>query len=633
MKKLISLFLILSMLPASSFAALSEVDNMVANKFKDFIHNGGFENGSAGWTASGGATATANVTAKGTGNLGYDWDSNSASQTLTSKLIAVPPGLRGKDGMIACGIKTVSGTATHTLGMWDGTTLTNTQTIVSDTNTFAVTKINVRFPTSGSVAARLTSVASNEPEIYIDDCVTSLPDNIGTVQQALDYGSASWTGNASCIWTHAASSTVPTSYTANASCNNPSVTGSIAAPATKIPAITFPSMAPGTYEISASGLFSTEINRSCTFFLYDGTTSYPAGTIVGSNPSSANVNYPSQAANTNFISVRVNVTTPQSNKTFEIQGIGENGTSTCQLYADSTPKKDLKIWVKYFPSSSEKVLNAQTSAISWSGAITGCATAPTVNSGTFADFNLPASCAITTYGSPINMGTVSVGPSGTSISFTPARTGRYLVINSGSYYVSSTGSSGQLALADGSNNYYDYAAFYYNNNNLYGTNTLSGIINVTSTASPTVVKVRGTSSLTITQQPLSSGQNSSWKIIALDQSLPSPLITGNVITNAVGTRLLESAQITKGVGSCTVTSQSHGSWTCASNGTGDSTITLAGYTSTPHCICTGMDSSASTTCTVNTATAPSATTYRFNTYSNGNSIAEKNYIVFCYGSK
>jgi len=137
----------------------------------NIVTNPGFESGTTGWTASGGATATANATAKGTKSLGYDWDSNAASQTLLSDSITIPNGFQGKDGIAYCNIKTPSGTATHTIVVNDGTNDigSGASTILSGT-TFLKSAYRFVFPSSGTIRIKLASVASNEPEIYIDDC-------------------------------------------------------------------------------------------------------------------------------------------------------------------------------------------------------------------------------------------------------------------------------------------------------------------------------------------------------------------------------------------------------------------------------------------------------------------------------
>lgn len=151
--------------------------------FENILVNPGFENGSYGWTASGGATKVANATAKAQGSFGYDWDSNSAAQTLLSNSITIPAYLYGRDGVVYCSIKTPSGTATHTMTVNDGTSdIITAQTITSSTS-FARTAINFVFPTSGTIRLKFASVASNEPEIYIDTCYLGEVNNVGQYSQ------------------------------------------------------------------------------------------------------------------------------------------------------------------------------------------------------------------------------------------------------------------------------------------------------------------------------------------------------------------------------------------------------------------------------------------------------------------
>lgn len=158
------------MLTASSVAAQLPVDGQ--NNFtQNILINPGFENGTYGWTASGGATKTVNTTAKGEGNYGYDWDSNSAAQTLLSNSVTIPNGLKGRNGVAYCGVETPSGAGTYTISVNDGTNdITTAQTITTSSSSFARQMMYFTFPSSGTIRIKLTSVASNEPEIYIDSC-------------------------------------------------------------------------------------------------------------------------------------------------------------------------------------------------------------------------------------------------------------------------------------------------------------------------------------------------------------------------------------------------------------------------------------------------------------------------------
>ena len=165
--------------PHNQATDLGGVKSLIETGNGNILPDPGFEAATSGWTASGGATATLNSTAKGTGSLGYDWDSNAASQTLMSTSVTIPNGLQSKNGVASCQIKTVSGTATHTIVVNDGTNDIGTPlTIGSSTTSFQETKINFVFPSSGTIRLKIASVASNEPEIYIDDCKIILADNI-----------------------------------------------------------------------------------------------------------------------------------------------------------------------------------------------------------------------------------------------------------------------------------------------------------------------------------------------------------------------------------------------------------------------------------------------------------------------
>ena len=101
----------------------------------NYLSNPGFESGTGGWSASGG-TFTRTTLNKQFGSASGSWDSSAASQTLTSSqsiLLDNNNGLKGKSGLFSCFIKVPSGTATHTMRLFVGTT-EYTQTITSDIN-------------------------------------------------------------------------------------------------------------------------------------------------------------------------------------------------------------------------------------------------------------------------------------------------------------------------------------------------------------------------------------------------------------------------------------------------------------------------------------------------------------------
>lgn len=183
--------------PHNQTTDLGGVNALIETGNGNILPDPGFEASVSGWTASGGATATSNSTAKGTGAKGYDWDSNSAAQTLVSTSVTIPNGYQGKNGFFSCNIKTVSGTATHTIQADDGTNpIGSAFTIPASTTTFISTynagQGNFVFPSSGTVRIKLISVNANEPEIYIDDCVIALASNFSNFPNAVSASEADY---------------------------------------------------------------------------------------------------------------------------------------------------------------------------------------------------------------------------------------------------------------------------------------------------------------------------------------------------------------------------------------------------------------------------------------------------------
>jgi hypothetical protein len=172
------------------FAAVTEPDKMLLSPSRNIIYNGGFEQGPAGWTASGGTFSTTNTAANvGFGNRAGAWLGSASSQTLRSQLVAVPPGLYGRNGVASCLIQVPSGAATHLLQVTDGTNIYGSQSVTS-LPTYSRTILNFIFPSSGSLALQLQTVASSEPQIYIDDCFIQPADaiNLSQVSQAAFVG-------------------------------------------------------------------------------------------------------------------------------------------------------------------------------------------------------------------------------------------------------------------------------------------------------------------------------------------------------------------------------------------------------------------------------------------------------------
>lgn len=165
MKKLMLLALFTLFVPAQAFAAFSESDRAdfgATNRLK----NGGAENGTLGWLESGGQTPLLNSTTANiaSGRAAFSWDSNGAGQTLITSG-AIGRSLGG-DVLACCRFKCATGTCTHTIGI----TGYVDQTIFSNTTYFVPSCIRYQTLSSETVSITITSVAANEPNLFIDDC-------------------------------------------------------------------------------------------------------------------------------------------------------------------------------------------------------------------------------------------------------------------------------------------------------------------------------------------------------------------------------------------------------------------------------------------------------------------------------
>ena len=175
----LSLFWLLSTLvalaPIHGLAAISEADRQLLSP-RNVLTNPGAENGASNITVSGGTLTTTTAAAnRKSGNAAFSWDSSAAAQTFSLKGVPVTTGSGlNADLYASCYFKCDSGTCTHLIEVTDGTATTS-QAIVSSTTGFV--KTSVFHPGSATITVRVKSVASNEPILYIDDCVLERADD------------------------------------------------------------------------------------------------------------------------------------------------------------------------------------------------------------------------------------------------------------------------------------------------------------------------------------------------------------------------------------------------------------------------------------------------------------------------
>lgn len=602
---------------------LGGVNALIETGNTNILKDPGFESSTAttNWTASGGATTavtttTANV---GSGKQAYDWDSNSASQTLTSSLTTLPAGLYGRNGEVSCNFKCASGTCTHTIGFWDGSTLSNPQTITSSSN-YQRTTVNLVFPSSGSAGIRITSVASNEPELFIDDCYIGEARNV-TTGQIMTLWTA-YTPTFSGFGSVTGVSFFSRRVGPNLEILGRFTSGTVAASTASITL--------GYGGVNGNVTVDSTVLANAAVVGTWGTTSVGTGynniwpIATGGNNT---INFGQQAAGT------ANLTALNGSAIF-------SNTQVIEVYAN-VPISQFNEQPFYRPDNY---------AISWSGyhnAISGgCSTA----SATFADPSACTSIALTELTNR-NMGTVSTaGSSLPGISFNPPRAGRYMVCAQPMLSNSSAGADQSTRLVDGSGNQIVQSVSQSTStaNNATAQSTLCGIYNATSTSSVTIKIQMATGSGTLKIATAIQGggtvANINWTIVALDTAYPAPVFLGSVTSNSTTTsERLEriqfgttSAKTVCSASPCSYINQS-GSWVSSvtRNSIGNYTVNIASgiFSATPTCTCKPYASGNNMICQ-GTSTADSSTSITLSTVTlSGPANADAYVDLICMGPR
>lgn len=355
-KFITALAVLIATLPAHAF--LNDVGKtQVWNK--NLLVNGGFENGKAKWTASGG-TFTTTTSSPMIGKVHATWDSSSASQTLTSTAVAIPAGMLGRNGAASCLITVASGSATHTLEAYDGTNILASASITSNTAPTR-TSVNFIFPSSGSISLRLVSVAADEPSIAIDDCYVGPAEgyNISSVSQATFVGGMENAGAASCIYSQNSSSGISNfvDLGTGTSCaawtvvsNGP---GTISAQGTNDHRLVYTNMPPGHYKFELDGIFikGGAATGACSWRLSDGTNTYQA---QGTGNNAAQEHY------TPGLNFHVTVITAQT-KTYTLQAADSISSGGCQWFNNANYPASWKVY--RFPTTQEQAYTADV--VNW----------------------------------------------------------------------------------------------------------------------------------------------------------------------------------------------------------------------------------------------------------------------------
>lgn len=316
------------------------------------LTNASFEDASSlsGWTINtgGGATCT-------TSTSSVVEDSKEASLKSASCLLV------SVNGTIISQSKTItSGGLNFEQGMWVNTSAT-TLAVCSQVNGsdvqctdvlsdgawhyYYATSITVAGQTAG---VRLKTKSSTTGSTLADVGYVGTNRQLTQVAQAQILGAATYASTSNCTWTRTSTgSSTMGSFAADSDCPTPTLTGSAQAPATKIPAVKFPSIPAGYLRCIATGGFGKSGSdvTSAQFRFYDGTSGTAPQTVYhGTNTTIG-------AA---VLSGLFYYASGQSNVTIEIQGLVRTTTSSVYLEADNGT--EFNISCESIPSQAQLVV-------------------------------------------------------------------------------------------------------------------------------------------------------------------------------------------------------------------------------------------------------------------------------------
>jgi hypothetical protein len=528
------------LIPSIAFGLLSEGDKQAVIQQNRLLSNPGFELGKTGWTASGG-TFSASTSAKAVGALGGAWDASAASQTLKSTLVAIPDGLKGRNGAASCVFKAATGTATHTITADDGTNnLATPVTIASSTTIFQRTTVNFVFPTSGSIELAITS-AANEPNTYIDHCYFDLADgfNLSQVSQAEYVGSITYAAAASCDW-RATATTYSDFTTANSGgCGTPTVDGRVSAPATKLPHAVISNYGPGEYYFVATGQFSRSNVDRYTFWRFsDGTNTSQEQSIYASGATFI--------AGGNIVG-RIRNTAGSTTGTIKIQARVDSATGSPLAFIDNVTTPTT-IMIYRYPLSTEQAFRPEQMNTVGSVKVSGQSNCLWSTASTsIADYSADSDCSAGySYTGIASAPSTANTPGGT---FTNIPAGKYLAFASGFFMSRSASNASQdcdWELYDGTNRIAHTGA---TTSAVTGTvmdsdgGGLLGVVTYASNQTSLQLRVRGKSSSASGACRIpndNSDRSLDIGLVPLDRLMTAPVFVGAVTSPYVGVTTINS---------------------------------------------------------------------------------------------
>ena len=156
------------------------------------------------------------------------------------------------DSLISIFAKT-SGSTVKVYSRRDGSRVFNTSVLNSDAWAYYPLQMQMG-TTSTGIEVEVTVSASQTIVVALDNGNMGFNKPTAETEQSRYFGSLKYAGTTNCNWTISSSSMA--SFPADTDCPTPTVSGSVQAPATKLPAFVLPAGSPlGTYQIISKGSF------------------------------------------------------------------------------------------------------------------------------------------------------------------------------------------------------------------------------------------------------------------------------------------------------------------------------------------------------------------------------------------
>lgn len=601
---------------------------------QNLLTNSSWEEGTTNWTSSAGTytrvTASGSIVPPGVGAA--SWDPSAGAQKLTSDstTVTAADGLSGANGAASCTFKASASNASFTISAWSANgAVSPVQSIVVNTAGFTRTSTNFVIPTSGTIALSIASVgAGDQGALLVDDCFLGKAENfnLSQVSQATFWGGVTQPGKTGCSWA-IAQTAYTADYSADTDCDTFTALGNATAPSTKVPGIELNNLPPGEYLIHVLAGEAETSSSQVGFAIYDGSTNICQQVVT--------INSSREVPLT--MACRL-VTTSTSNHSLRIRGAAGAGNAILSNQRTAPPSA-FQILVYRYPTNSETAYRADVQPGYWSGYHDSTCTLSRTNTA-YGAFTADASCGFTEVKNR-NFGTVaSTGSKTGGLTFTPASTGRYLVIAAAKVACATNSSDCAFQLVDGSGTALGPENIARQNatGRTYWESTLVGIYDATSLATATVEIYGKAASGAVEIDGNAYSHAIDWTIIALDRSMPAPVLVGSVTSNSTGSERIERATYTS-VSSTSITSQS-GNWlsVTSDNGSGDTTFAIAAgtFSGAPTCVCTTESTNASFDngqCKISATTARSSTVVRVVTGNTAGAPSDLVTHLMCMGPR